>query len=469
MKWELYSKNIIKPLLAARAPHLNARHYDAAASVFPFRNNPYVVNKLINWSDVPNDPIFRLTFPNPNMLKPEQLASMMSAIDTTEMATEDISERMKRNYIVESGKLIREGLNPHPAGQKEENVPKPEGRDVLGCQHKYSQTVLFFPAEGQFCHAYCTYCFRWAQFTDVGSKQQFKGKVPQLLMEYVAQHPQVRDVLFTGGDPMVMKTEMIRAYVNPLLNNPATSHLDTIRIGTKSLAYWPYRFTTDKDATATLNYFEEIVKSGKQVAIQAHFTHPRELGTLEVQEAMRLIRMTGANIRTQSPLIRGINDSAEVWTEMWNKQTKLGAFPYYMFIERDTGAHDYFSVPLPRAYDIFTDAQAAASGLARTARGPSMSAGPGKIAIEGISEIPAEDGKGMQKVFNLKFLQARNPAWTKVPFYAKFDPEATWLSDLKPAFGGDKFFFEKEYEEHIKSDSSGSSGQMDFSKPPSCG
>lgn len=95
-----------------------------------------------------------------------------------------------------------------------------------------------------------------------------------------------------------------------------------------------------------------------------------------------------------------------------------------------------------------------------------MSAGPGKIAIEGISEIPAEDGQGLQKVFNLKFLQARNPAWTKVPFYAKFDPEATWLSDLKPAFGGDKFFFEKEYEEHIKGDSSGSSGQMDFSKPP---
>jgi len=51
MKWELYSKNIIKPLLAARAPHLNARHYDAAASVFPFRNNPYVINKLIDWYD----------------------------------------------------------------------------------------------------------------------------------------------------------------------------------------------------------------------------------------------------------------------------------------------------------------------------------------------------------------------------------------------------------------------------------
>ncbi|TVY48832.1 hypothetical protein LOCC1_G001677 [Lachnellula occidentalis] len=146
MKWELYSKNIIKPLLATRAPHLNARHYDAAASVFPFRNNPYVVNKLIDWSNVPRDPIFRLTFPQPGMLKADQLESMLSAIDTTEMCNH-ISERIKRNFVVGRASSIREDLNAHPGGQKEENVPKLEGRDVLGIQHKYSETVLFFPAE----------------------------------------------------------------------------------------------------------------------------------------------------------------------------------------------------------------------------------------------------------------------------------------------------------------------------------
>jgi L-lysine 2,3-aminomutase len=143
-------------------------------------------------------------------------------------------------------------------------------------------------------------------------------------------HPQVRDVLFTGGDPMVMSTENVRKYIDPLLYDPATSHLNTIRIGTKSLAYWPYRFTHNKDAKELLNYFEQIVRSGKHLSIQAHFTHPRELGTAAVQEAMRLVRMTGAVIRTQAPLIRGINDSAELWSEMWNLQTKLGAIPYYM-------------------------------------------------------------------------------------------------------------------------------------------
>lgn len=106
----------------------------------------YILILILSRSNVPEDPIFRLTFPQPDMLKPEQLESMLSAILTTEMC-DHVKERCKRNFIVDRAKLIRNGLNPHPAGQKEENIPKLEGRDVLGCQHKYQETVLFFPAE----------------------------------------------------------------------------------------------------------------------------------------------------------------------------------------------------------------------------------------------------------------------------------------------------------------------------------
>jgi len=76
------------------------------------------------------------------------------------------------------------------------------------------------------------------------------------------------------------------------------------------------------------------------------------------------------------------------------------------------------------------------SGLSRTVRGPSMSAFPGKILIDGVVEIAGE------KLFALQFLQARNPDWVRRPFYAKFDANATWLDELKPAFGQEKFFFE---------------------------
>lgn len=76
------------------------------------------------------------------------------------------------------------------------------------------------------------------------------------------------------------------------------------------------------------------------------------------------------------------------------------------------------------------------SGIARTARGPSMSATPGKVEIQGVSEINGE------KVFVLRFIQGRNPDWVQRPFFAQYDETATWLNQLKPAFGEAKFFFE---------------------------
>jgi len=114
--------------------------------------------------------------------------------------------------------------------------------------------------------------------------------------------------------------------------------------------------------------------------------------------------------------------------------------PYYMFAERDTGARRYFAVPLARAADIYRRALRQVSGLVRTARGPSMSAGPGKIEIQGVTEL------GGEKVFMLRFLQARNPAWVQRPFFARFDQTATWLDQLQPAFGEQRFFFQEEYE-----------------------
>ncbi len=113
--------------------------------------------------------------------------------------------------------------------------------------------------------------------------------------------------------------------------------------------------------------------------------------------------------------------------------------PYYMFIERDTGAHDYFAVPLAEAYYIFTEAYASVSGLSKTVRGPSMSAGPGKVLVVGIVE------KYGEKQFILKLIQARNPDLINIPFFAKYDEKATWLDGLKPAFGEEKFFWEDEY------------------------
>ena len=183
--------------------------------------------------------------------------------------------------------------------------------------------------QGQYCHSYCTYCFRWAQFTSVGSEQQMKSTDSHSLKQYIVNHPQVHDVLFTGGDPMVIPASLLRRYIEPLLDTSLDT-LHTIRIGSKSLAYWPWRYLTDPDSKDILDLFSEVVRSGKQLAFQAHFSHPRELDNPIVQNAIRLIRSTGAQIRCQAPLIRHVNNHSVVWRDMWNIQTRLGLIPYYM-------------------------------------------------------------------------------------------------------------------------------------------
>ena len=345
LEYKLISASSIPGIFQTRAPHLDPSDFVAAAQVFPMRANNYVIEQLVDWTNVPNDPIFRLVFPQPQMLEPAQLDRLKLALRV------GVSKVVLRQLAEE----IRASLNPHPAGQKTENVPTDGEEAIEGVQHKYRETALFFPAEGQNCHSFCSYCFRWAQFTAVGSDQTFQTKQIDRFIEHAARS-EISDILFTGGDPMVMKTHHWEKYLRPILNDARLGHLSTIRIGTKSLAYWPERYVNDKYAHSTLQLFKQTVDSGRHLSIMAHFSHPQELKTPLVQEAIRRIRATGAQIRCQAPLIRGINDDPVVWAEMWRLQTRLGLVPYYMFVERDTGAKAYFEVPLARAFDIYREA-----------------------------------------------------------------------------------------------------------------
>lgn len=406
---------------------------EVVGNVFPFKVNNYVIDELIDWDDYLSDPIFRLTFPQKDMLLDDDFAIMKKAL-------EDKVSKDELKLVADS---IRARLNPHPAGQMELNVPEYQGERLHGVQHKYKQTLLFFPSSGQTCHSYCTFCFRWAQFVGMDGLK-FAARETEQLMGYLSEHHEVTDLLFTGGDPMIMSFKVFQQYIEPFLDPNNKTNIQTIRIGTKALGFWPYKFLTDKDANDFVDLFKRVVDSGMNLSIMAHFNHEAELKTPAVQEAVRRILQTGAQIRTQSPLIKNINDDADMWARMWRKQVNMGMVPYYMFVERDTGARHYFDVPLEKTWEIFQKAYQQVSGVCRTVRGPSMSCTPGKVQIVGISEMPI-DGK-LQKVFVLQMLQGRDPDWVNRPFFAKYDPEARWMDDLKPAFG-DKFFFDDELSE----------------------
>ncbi len=396
------------------------------SAVLPFRTNPYIIEKLIDWGRIPDDPVYQLVFPQKDMLEEADFAQI------ADLMVRDAPDAEIRRV---AGR-IRARLNPHPAGQMELNIPSVDDDVIEGIQHKYRETILFFPSQGQTCHAFCTFCFRWAQF--VGDEDMKIASTNAVgLHQYIAAHRELSDLLVTGGDPMIMKTRVMERYLRPLINDPRFDHIRNIRIGTKSLTFWPHRFVSDGDADDMLRLFEDVVKSGRHLALMAHFNHWQEMRTETVREALRRIRETGVVIRTQAPLLNHINNDPSVWARMWREQVKAGLIPYYMFVERDTGAKKYFEVPLVRCWEVFREAVQQVSGLARTVRGPSMSATPGKVEILGVQQI---EGK---KVFVLRFLQGRNPDWVGRPFFAKYDPKATWLNELRPAFGADSFFFEK--------------------------
>jgi KamA family protein len=400
----------------------------AVATVLPFRTNEYITERLIDWDAAPADPIYRLVFPQADML-PE--ADVRAIADL-------LARQAPQDEVRAAAHAVRMRLNPHPAGQLALNIPAMAEEPLPGVQHKYPETVLVFPKQGQTCHAYCTYCFRWAQFVDEPDRKMATDEMSKVTA-YLRSHHEVTSVLLTGGDPMIMGAPVLRRYVEPLLDR-RLDHIESIRIGTKSLAYWPQRFVTDPDADDTLRLFEQVAAAGKSVALMAHYSHPRELEPQLAVEAVRRVRAAGAVIRTQAPLIRSINDDPAIWAGMWRGQARLGMVPYYMFVERDTGPQGYFAVPLARGHEIFRAAYRSVSGLCRTVRGPSMSATPGKVCIDGIAEVAGE------KVFALHMIQAREPDLVGRPFFARFDPDAIWLSDLKPAFAT-RFPFEPDPQE----------------------
>ena len=170
---------------------------DVVGNVLPFKVNNYVIDELIDWDNISEDPIFQLTFPQKGMLSKEHFMEMKYCL----LRNPDKGEL---KVIADS---IRYQLNPNSSGQ-EYNIPMLDDLKLTGLQHKYRETVLFFPSNSQTCHAYCTFCFRWPQFVGI-DELKFAMHEIELLVSYLKQHPKVTDLIFTGGDPMVMSVRRI--------------------------------------------------------------------------------------------------------------------------------------------------------------------------------------------------------------------------------------------------------------------
>lgn len=419
MKFITYNKTNFRQIeYLKQLPEEVKKEIEVVSHVLPFKTNNYVTDYLINWENYETDPVFILNFPMRDMLREEQYQEVKKALE----------KKVPEHELQRIVNRIRLKLNPHPA-QQMTNIPELNGEPLEGCQHKYQDIILFFPSQGQTCHAHCTFCFRWPQFVK-DLDLQFSMREVEKVTEYIRQNEQIHEILFTGGDPMVMSPGTISDYIDRIFAADIP-HLNTIRFGTKSLTYWPFTFIPEfsDEAEDMLKLFRRIVNNGKHLAFMAHFNHPNEMDNSAVQEAMYNIRQTGAEIRTQAPVLKNINDDPAVWNEMWKKQVNLGLVPYYMFIERETGPYEYFGLPISRVYDIYHNAVRNSASFAKTVTAPVMSASKGKVHVMGTVDNPA-DGK---KYFMLQYVRHRDASKTFKPFLAHYNEQATWFDQLEIA------------------------------------
>jgi KamA family protein len=232
---------------------------------------------------------------------------------------------------------------------------------------------------------------------------------------YIREHPEITNVLLTGGDPLIMSTSKLGPIIEQLRTIP---HVRIIRIGTKMPAFNPHRIVNDPDL---LKMIEKYSTPEGRIYIMAHFNHAREL-TKVAQKSLDLLQRHGAITVNQTPLIAGVNDSSAALLELFNKLSFMGVPPYYVFQCRPTEGNRSYSAPLEEGYQMFRWAQSHCSGLAKRARF-CMSHVTGKIEVAALTED--------QIVF--KYHQAADARNSGRVMIFDRNPEAHWFDDYPEA------------------------------------
>jgi len=332
---------------------------ESVTELYPFRANDYYLS-LIDWKD-DKDPLRRIVIPDANELAHGGCADPSHEKDYTKQP---------------------------------------------GLQHKYDQTGLLLLTDT--CAGICRFCFRKRLF--MSCKRETVRDVSDNI-EYIREHKEITNVLLTGGDPLTLSTRQLEPVLKELRE---IGHVNIIRIGSKMLAYNPYRILNDPELLSVLSRYST---PAKRIYVVAHFNHPRELSPVSVQAAEAL-RNAGVVVVQQTPLLAGINDNSQTLTTLFRKLSFAGISPYYVFQCRPTTGNTTFAVPVEQSYDYIQRSWQACSGLAKRARFV-MSHATGKIEVV---------GKTASHIF-MRYHQAADPGSIGTFMVFKRNPLARWFDD----------------------------------------
>lgn len=323
-KWQL--GNAIKSiesfefLTGIKLPEKDKLEYEKTASRFPLSITPYYLS-LINKDNYKNDPVFKQAF----------LDNRELLIDSSEMG-DPLSE--------------------------DHDSPIP------GITHRYPDRVLFLVSN--VCAMYCRFCTRKRKVGDVDSipnKAQLKRG-----FEYIRNTPQIRDVLLSGGDPLMLNDDYLDWILSELRKIP---HVQIIRMGTRIPVVLPYRITDS---------LVNVLRKYQPLWINTHFNHPREI-TTSAKEALAKLADAGIPLGNQSVLLADVNDCPRIMRELVHKLVMNRVRPYYLYQCDLSEGLSHFRTPVGKGIEIMESLIGHTSGFAVPTYVIDAPGGGGKIPV----------------------------------------------------------------------------------------
>jgi lysine 2,3-aminomutase len=241
--------------------------------------------------------------------------------------------------IPDARELVDDGLPDDPLAE-DSHSPTPS------IVHRYPDRVLFLTTSQ--CSMYCRFCTRKRK---VGDSKKIETKFIKNGIDYIKQHKEIRDVILSGGDPLMLTDYLLERILKQLRQIP---HVEIIRIGTRMPCVLPQRITPK---------LVRMLKKYHPIYINTHFNHPWEC-TTEAKHACDLLANAGIPLGNQAVLMKGVNDNPDVVLELMRKLLTMRVRPYYLYQADVTKGTDYFRTPVSKGLEIMDKLRGHTSGLA---------------------------------------------------------------------------------------------------------
>ncbi len=276
------------------------------------------------------------------------------------MDRDDPADGLRRTHVPTGDEYLRS------PGEADDPLGEDAHSPVPGLVHRYPDRVLFLTTG--FCSTYCRYCTRSRMVGEVGGEYHFSTAQWERALGYIEAHPEIRDVLVSGGDPLTLGDDKLDWLLGRLR---AIRHVEFVRIGTKVPVVLPQRIT---------RALVRMLKRHHPLWMSLHLTHPAEL-TPETTEAFARLADAGIPLGSQTVLLKGVNDSVEILKPLFHGLLRRRVRPYYLFQCDPITGSAHFRTPVEKGLEILKALRGHTTGYAVPAFVIDAPGGGGKVQL----------------------------------------------------------------------------------------